>query len=367
MNLTISPVAMSYSKTANLNVNKKQEQKSDNVAFTGVEDKIAVDSLKGYPGGVRAYLKAMKGAFGQYKEAEVVNVVHSYMDALDKVNELERRLSDVGSDLRCANNKAHRLEVDNKVLIDKNTRLVNDNEELKKQIEALQAENDRLKASGLKVAEPIDSENKEDLKSTIVKFKELADEMNKNEKSAKLSLVAFLTSGEGEENFLKQFELNKKLFKACDEGFAKNLISKLEEDGIFSFNADEADFVYTTMLNALQSSTKAGTYLHNWNLRETMKKNALALCEQLGIEESSDSINENINNIFKVAENYHYLIEEGIGIVRRENPNCSIHSMIQDGDIKNSSIAVIPYGTTEIRRTYSLQNIVDRAAKAENN
>ena len=298
-------------------------RKAQSVAFTGVSDSDINQINNGIIPDVDSLLSAMKGTFG-YKSNDVESVVKALVDLASK---RAKSIEDLQAELAATQDK---LEVEKQNVqkafdaSEANSRRCVEILRAKDvELAAKDAEIERLKEENAKY-KPMCSVRSVDELDTVMPEQAMStlNEMLENRSKAAESLVEFLFTGKGQEEFLAQMDRNVKILKAKDDGVTndpnvKKVLDKLSKREVYA-GSHQVIFVRDAIDLALRTS-KDRAKLSSESAREQVKKNAMALlapvadeqydntnlksCER-SLDELLDKVVKFHNNVLKGKERY---------------------------------------------------------------
>ena len=135
--------------------------------------------------------------------------------------------------------------------------------------------------------------------------------------------------------------------------------TRLKKAGI-TLNKDKREFIFNTITDALTTSPKIREDLNDEIRVEYMKANTLELLQEANIEPKSGSLEKDVDVIFDNTQKFYHYLEEGINILKAEYPGCEIKERIKEEDFLKSAIGVKPVNKKRTQY-YPMIDIVDGA------
>ncbi len=272
--MRIYPITQNYSQ--NYNRNNQNQSVQSSVAFTGIRgDKIVSDLAKFEDVKLADVMKDLKGAFG-LKTDKVEDVIESLLAAVkagfNKEAVTAEELKVTKSSLERAEQKAKDAQEDIADLKEvfsgtikaKTVALKEKEAELKKAQEFA----DKFK--------PMSTVKSVDELGAIMPNEaiKVANEFKESKSKAAQSMMDFLLTGKGQEEFLSQLERNNIISKARRDGLAD--IPEVDEALKHVYTDISHNFILDVIKNSLKTCSK-GDYVLSNAMSEQIKKNAAAI------------------------------------------------------------------------------------------
>lgn len=335
---------------------KKQANQVSTPSFKGVIGNQVINQIKSNKTvTVAGVLALVAGVIGLSKD-KVADVIESL---IAEVKGLNSEKSSLNNEIQRLKNDAYNKDIESRAEFDEHERRLRGEFS-----EYIKSQNAEMAEKDAKIAELQKYEGMAKVKSldeidiiTPQEVLTILDEMMTNKRKAQDSLLEFVLTGKGQEEFLAQVERNNKLLKAKKEGVTKipEVNKKFEEVSKGDSSIGVHSGLYSAMmLNEVLRYNPKGDFLFSETMYKQILTNAKAIIDPISnnaFHNSANIVEDNLNSAKKFRED---LLEYSNRL--RDGYSCKqISETIDPTDYKISYRTFLTSGG--VYREYSLSEL----------